>query len=391
MSMPLFELVENFQWLISQLSAFVDPQYTYDKMGRPDLKGGQRRIFRYDKHFQAYYKEAKIATNSKAIVDFGGTKIECDKFIVSHAAFKDPELKEKYPKPESGSYLVMATSRDSLKNNTAKRYYVSCTCTDFQTTFKEKLISYGYTSDDGTLPPSKGLKKLAPAVCKHIYAVLLREYKDIIDAEGSAKESAEINTEYNKEDFREEPPEYNPGDFDNEQPSETMAAQKNKPGRQPKSDSIKKKEYEAAIRSTLRFFNNSMPNNPDVYKDTRRTDAYKKYKFMVKSNIAGGYGGWLIVFTNPLINPFRDKLKNKELVPILAGNKSKLTISADAIVVYTKYFSKDELMNMIKSETREIQPSQIEKLNKTLKKYTLTESLECLETSSLLASIMEIC
>ena len=61
---------------------------------------------------------------------------------------------------------------------------------DFETTFKEELINYGYTN--GMVPPSKGVKKLAPAVCKHLYAVLRREYKDIIEAEPGAESSAEI-------------------------------------------------------------------------------------------------------------------------------------------------------------------------------------------------------
>ena len=37
---------------------------------------------------------------------------------------------------------------------------------------------------------------------------------------------------------------------------------------------------------------------------------------------------------------------------------------------------------MIKSETREIQQNQIDKLNKTVKTYTLTEALEVLDADS---------
>ena len=58
---------------------------------------------------------------------------------------------------------------------------------------------------------------------------------------------------------------------------------------------------------------------------------------------------------------------------------NKTVPSGDTIVVYTKYFSKDELMNMIKSETREIQQNQIDKLNKSGIKYTLTEGMEILD------------
>jgi len=86
------------------------------------------------------------------------------------------------------------------------------------------------------------------------------------------------------------------------------------------------------------------------------------------------------VFTNPALNPLRDKIKDKDLVPIMTRLANKTVPSGDTIVVYTKYFSKDELMNMIKSETREIQQNQIDKLNKSGIAYTLTEGIEILDS-----------
>ena len=122
-----------------------------------------------------------------------------------------------------------------------------------------------------------------------------------------------------------------------------------------------------------------MPNNVDVYKNSRQTDnSYRKYKFMIKKY----FQGYVIVFTNPLLNPLRDKVKEKEIMPMVNRTAKGMVPAADSIVVYTKYFTKDELMNMIKSETREIQQNQIDKLNKTVKTYTLTEALEVLDADS---------
>ena len=392
---PKFTLVENFSWLIQQLSAFDDPSITYAKQGLPHLRGGARRIYRYGKHYHAYYATATIVkTPPPVTVNFSSTKIECDQWDVSHSKFDDPQMKEKFPTPKErldklhgpGSpnhYTVLVTSKDSIKLGTAKRYYVSCTCPDFEATFKEELINYGYTN--GTTLPSKGVKKLAPAICKHIYAVLLREYKDIIAEEPGPEESAEIS-------FQSEPEEL---DYHYEEepilqtttaPTTQAPVQKKPRGRVAKTDAEKKLEYEAAIKKSLKFFSNTMPNNVDVYKNSRQSDmAYKKHKFMVKKY----FQGWVIVFTNPLLNPMRDKVKEKEIVPIMSRTQKGLLPFVDSLKVYTKYFTKDELMAMIRSESRPIQQNQIDRLNKTVKKYTLTESLEVQD--NLRSLLLEIC
>jgi len=390
-SIPKLLLVENFKWLLGQLHAFDDPQFTYASVGRQDLRGGVRREYRYEKHYDTYYKGSIITKSpSPTQVAIGNTQIECDEWDITHPKFKDPELKEKYPKPDT-HYTVLVTSRRSLQNKTAQRCYVSCDCMDFNTTFKEELLKYGYTN--GTTLQGTGKKKLAPAICKHIYSVLMREYMFYINTEDSEQltplitwpkeappEKEQVPTHYDYEpiEYEEEPEEGIP-------PIQPLG--KPKRGRIPKTPEQKKTEYEKIIKQSLKFIANTMPGGINAYKNTRQGDtSYKKYKFMVKKY----FQGWVIVYSNPLLNPFRDKAREKEIVPLINRTARGMLPFGDSTVVYTKYFSKDELMGFIRSETKEIQPNQIEKLNKILKKYTLTESLEVLdsESSSILTTLL---
>lgn len=351
-----FTLLENFSWLVQQLSAFDDPNITYKDQGMQGVRGGARRIYRYDQHYDAYYKSAVIKkTPPEVPVDFNGTQVLCDKWQVSHPDFTDAKLKEKFPKPIT-PYNVLVTSKSAIQTKKATRYYVSCTCMDFDTTFKQELINYGYTKNDGSLPAAKGTKKLAPAICKHIYAVLLREYSDVIKAEGAAELSAEISAPLTVS--QEEPP----------ASPETLATAKYK--------ASAKAEAQKNIEKTLTFLSNRMSNSVDVYKNSRQSNiAYKKYKFMIKKYPQG----FVIVFTNPGMNPFRDKNRDKEIVPILNWERKGMPPLANPSHYYYQ-FSKDELMRMIK-RTKEIQQNQVDKLTKTLQKYTLTESLEIEETN----------
>lgn len=75
----------------------------------------------------------------------------------------------------------------------------------------------------------------------------------------------------------------------------------------------------------------------------------------------------------------------------MARTSKGMISTGDAIIVYSKYFTKDELQNIIRSESRPIQQNQIDKIANTFPKYTLTESLELVNTVSILNSIMEIC
>lgn len=402
MNIPKFTLTENFSWLVQQLQVYDDPKITYSKQGLQNIRGGARRIYRYGAHYQQYYASATIRKTPPAVdVDFGGSKIQCDAWDVSHPEFSDSKMKEKFPKPadvlkgEANHYTVMTTSKESIANGTAKRYYVSCTCPDFETTFKEELIRYGYTNG---VPggPNKGIKKLAPAICKHIYAVLMREYKEELLAEPGPVEDAMLTvvSEPEEDDFIYEPQEPTPLQPVAAQPP---TLQQNIPpaasmtklprGRVPKTDAQKKIEYEAAIKKSLKFFSNMMPSGIEAYKNPRQSDAsYKKYKFMVKRY----FQGWVIVFSNPTLNPMRDKVREKEMVPVMARTQKGMLPTADAMIVYTKYFNKDELMNMIRSESRPIQQNQIDRLTKTIKKYNLTEALEVNDTN-LRNILLEIC
>ena len=342
--LPKFILFENFSWLIGQLKSFVDPNISYSKQGMPSLKGGNRRIYRYQQHYDLYYKAASVKKTPPPVnINFGSSIIECDKWLVTHSEFEDPQLKEKFPVPTK-PYSVLITSKHSLENGTAKRYYVSCSCMDFDTTFKQELINYGYTSDDGSLPPATGTKKLAPAICKHIYAVLMLEYADLI-------KKIDITPEQSAEIY----------------PSQSSTA----PQLTTSASSEAKTEAKRNILKTLSFLSNRMSNSVEVYKNTRSTSpAYKKYKFMIRKYPQG----YAIVFTNPLLNPFRDKNRDKEIVPILNWETRSANQLSSPISYYSK-FSKDELLDLIKT-TRIIQPNQINTLNSTVKKYTLTENLD---------------
>ena len=363
-----FILVENFTFLLGQLAAFDDPQFTYKNMGRPDLRGGERRKYREYVDFAANVQITK--SPSPQIVNLNGVNIECDEFHVLHDTYKNPELKEKYP---ANGYQVLITSKEDFDNKTAQKYYVSCECQDFNTTFKEELIKYGYTA--GTTLPSTGKKKLAPAICKHIYSILIKEYKDVIEDEKGVAISANVIT------WPKAKPQISPHTIipPTTPPATQIAPQQPIPGQPltPASNPKKKADYEKVIRKSLKFLNNTMPNNVDIYKNSRQADnSYKKYKFMVKNYPQGS----VIVFTNPLLNPFRDKVKDKEIVPLINRTARGTLPFGDAVIVYTKYFNKQELLQFIREESREIQPNQIEKLNKTIKKYTLTESMEVLDT-----------
>ena len=371
---PKFLLTENFLWLLQQLHAFDDPSITYSHQGMKDVRGGHRRIYRHSKHFNAYYKGSVVVKKPSPIpVTFGAIRVECDEFDISHPDFEDKKLKERFPAPGTpptrtgpSEYTVLVTSKKSIEQGYATRYYVSCDCMDFQTTFKEKLIAHGYTN--GAPLPSKGIKKLAPAICKHIYAVLMTEYKDIIEQEDYVDSSPVFSRSAEVE-----PDDYNQDDI--------VA-----PPSPPTALLPKKADYEKLIRRSLKFFNNVMPNGVEVYKNSRQTNnAYKRYKFMVKKY----FQGYVIVFTNPLLNPLRDKTREKEIMPLVNRTAKGMIPAVDAIVVYTKkdksgrdYFTKDELMSMIKAETKEIQPNQIEKLKKTAPTHTLTESLELVDNES---------
>ena len=405
---PKFLINENFTYLIKQLAAYRDPNVTYKGAGKPELKGGQRIMYRAFQHYAKYAIVVKSPPHED--INFGSTHIECDKFDVSHDTFRDSKLKEKYKEPkeqiDEDHYTVLVTSKESLKNKTATRYYVSCNCKSFNFTFKEKLIEYGYTNGEVVKGDYSNKKPrfLAPAMCKHIYTVIVKEYADLLkEEEGQATSSAmDMPWHVDKEEAVGEnevgEPAFTYSKGEEEEGETYLDTIKTLPppkkkGRVPKNYQQKKKEYEDIIKKSLKFFNNIMPNNIDVYRDVRQTNSsYKKYKFTVKKYPTG----YVIVFTNPLLNPMRDKIREKEMMPLMSRTAKGMVPTADSIMIYTKkdqntpYFTKDELIAMIKSETSEIKANQIERLKKTLPKYTLSESLEIFDRdcSSILLTLL---
>lgn len=363
-----FLLVENFTWLVNRLKAFPGgyangTQFTHRMM--PNVKGGPRREVRKDRHFQTEYT---VTPMGKQVVNFGSTPIECDKWKVNHNDFKDPGMGEKFPKPQDGGHTVMITSVDSMSNQTATRYYVSCSCMDFDTTFLQKLVDAGYTNDPGNIPPASAgpnAKKLEAAICKHIYAVIVDTHQKSLALEkGVEVANADIMP------------------WTGSTPPPPVPAAPTTPPVAPTRD--KKAEYAKLIAATLKRLSNASSNSINAYKSP--SDApkhYRKYKFMVK-----WYGkGWAIVFTNPALNPFppdpNDKNQFKEMVPIYTRTATGMKPSPYSPLSVYSYFTKDELKELIRNSSKEIQQPQIVRLKSILgikpttpESSWLTESLE---------------
>lgn len=385
-------LVENFSWLIQQLHSYDDPNVTYAKQGRKDIRGGKRIAYRRDKHM-VNEKRYLVSYLGTEVITFGltGVPIEIDKWEAVHPDFKDPELKEKYGHDK---YTVMITSKNSFANGTAKRYYVSCGCKSFISTFKEKMASdeYGYTNEDGISFTNNGTKKIAPGICKHIYDVIEAKYQDVLAAEkGILDRSAVVSPAVISILFQ------NIEQLHSDEEQEEITQTSQTPadtGIDLATKNKRKEEYEKQIRKTLKFLSNNLSNDAKIaYKNARaakNTTSFKKYKFSVKQYPQG----WVLVFSNPELNVFTPgKGDSKEIVPIFTRSGVNLKRGAGGnspVVVYTKYFTKDELMNMVRQETKPIQQSQIDYLTKRLGKITITESLLAeLETvSSLFLEIL---
>jgi hypothetical protein len=177
-------LAENFTYLLKNLMNFIDPQYKYDSVKKGKiLKGGPRRMVRGTREWTLPYTITSKGTETGA--DVLGTKIDLDVWEINHPYVTDPDLGERYPtqagkaqKPR-GPYTVRMTSRQDIINRKGTRTYIECSCDDFQATFYEKLNDKDYTNPL-SLRRSTGKKALAPAMCKHIYAIFDKEYRDIV-------------------------------------------------------------------------------------------------------------------------------------------------------------------------------------------------------------------
>ena len=194
---------ENFSYLIKQLQDYVDPKVSnvHDKM--PGKIGGQRRIERAKNSVNLgyEYKEAAGALITKSgrskIINAFDTNILVDEWTVSHGHVKDPKLGEEYPTTDSngeprGPYTCLMTARISLSKKTPTRCYISCNCKDFDTKFYERLNQGGYTLEK-SFALAKEPERLAPAMCKHLYAIYIQHYRELVkETEGFVINSSPV-------------------------------------------------------------------------------------------------------------------------------------------------------------------------------------------------------
>ena len=182
-------LCENFTYVVDNLIQFVDPKLNYGNVKLPDIKGGQRRMVRAMRGKDLGYAYKTAASTSvisskgtKTITAFG-TDILVEEWTVSHGDVSDPDLGEEYPASDSqgprGPYTCLITARITIKEHKPTRCYLQCNCQDFKATFYEKLNQQGYTNPQ-SLPASTGKKALAPAMCKHLYAIYSKYYTNLI-------------------------------------------------------------------------------------------------------------------------------------------------------------------------------------------------------------------
>lgn len=325
-----FILIENFSWLVSQLKAFSDPQYTYKRAGMPSLVGGPRRIYRATNH-STYYTYAKIAKTTKkgrVKVSIGSDAVPCEVWEVTHVPFTDPKLKEKYPAPDT-PYTCIVTDRAAIKNGTATRYYVSCNCVDFKTTFEQELITAGYTADDPTLPAATGKKKLAPAICKHLFAVLMKNYASVLATEKAPDPSAVITTAQ-------------PTVKAKKQPGAGVSPTVAKP-LPSMSDAQLKPLAKALIAATLSHLDKQRQTYDIESYRIRNSKKISDYKFAVRS--VGGFGKYGVGFYYCITS--------------VSGPQGRITlryldntdVDKDFATKLFSLFSKDELVALIQDNT----------------------------------------
>lgn len=196
-------ITENFTYLIKELSKYVNPNYKYKSVNKGAvLKGGARRVVRADRSEGLGYKYKTAASKStissrgtKTITAFG-QKVLVEEWVVSHPDITDSDLGERYPTQDSngnprGPYTCLITARIALQQHKATRCYVQCNCADFKATFYEKLHQQAYTNPL-SLPASTGKIPQAPAICKHLYAIYSKYYRDIVRKTESGAVSSPI-------------------------------------------------------------------------------------------------------------------------------------------------------------------------------------------------------
>jgi len=216
-------LCENFDWLVNNLKNF-ETSHTTQNDKWPLAGRGKRRIergkdseglgytYKAQSIWDMYHKyglDKDLSITKQGVETIEGMygypfDVEIWK-VDAEWPIKDVAKGEKYFGKEigktvnrkgntiplrGGGYTCKITSRFDLKNlDKSTRYYVACDCADFLYSFKQDLQDAGYTSKSEILPKrkNKGTDDKNPiyaphaaAICKHIYAVLLKFYGDFI-------------------------------------------------------------------------------------------------------------------------------------------------------------------------------------------------------------------
>lgn len=281
-------IAENFTYLLKNLMLFIDPQYKYENAKKAKdvagpvkgvlgakgnvkgLKGGARRMVRGTREWTLPYSISHVGTQ---VLNAVGDDIDVDVWKISHPKVTDTDLGEVYPthtgkaKKPRGPYTVKMTARQDIINKKGTRTYVECDCDDFKATFYEELNDRGYTNAI-SLPRSTGKKALSPAMCKHIYAIFDKEYRDIV---GDAEHWIE---DVNAALF---------GGPTGQTSGTTPTPQPAQPTTTNVNVAITKQDALALIKAELQKVHAQYKNDPKAYFDPtpKRTLPYHQYMFFV--------------------------------------------------------------------------------------------------------------
>lgn len=392
-------LCENFKWLLDNLENFDPGHKLAGARGKawPLAGRGKRRIARAeDSEKLGYHYTSR--TDYKEFAESDSTKITNDHTTEKVTVFGYPFHVERwrvtapFPVKDSskgetyfgGPYECVITSRAELRDGKRTRCYVSCSCDDFRYSFKQDLQSAGYTNPSDILPArgsGKSGKTLphAPAICKHLYAILVTFYQDFLKKEVEADESADLNLDAAPEE-PEEPTWKGTGHYFPTHPTKpnqkipkpvatpSVVAKKKPTAKAPKAPTATQLKTNAriAIVAAIQAADaSSDSNNLEVYHDPRKFGSkegrfYHKYKFRVQVDDATGKPA--IYFVNP----------------ILAGSKSGVKVVAvPGMAKKDSYylFSSSELKQLISQYSTEM-PDKVKKAYERLAKKQPTSFME---------------
>jgi len=272
---------ENFTYLIKQLMDYVDPAVSNEHEKLSHVIGGKRRAMRGERSSKLGYSyriaAGKLITKSgkSKVINAFGTNILVDEWTVSHPHVVDSNMGEEYPTVDSngeprGPYTCLMTARISLTKKTPTRCYVSCNCKDFDTKFYERLQQGGYTKEK-SLPKATQPERLAPALCKHLYAIYIQHYRDLV------KETENFVVDSSPVLFG--------GTDTNTGPQNPIPTTITSPTTTVNKVATNKQEAIDIITAYLKTEYNRIKDNPDAYFDTRTAanggQTYHRYPFSV--------------------------------------------------------------------------------------------------------------